>query len=136
MASCQAAQAVSLCAGRDKLQDKPFVNGFRVPLRSDEFHLRLRKAESAHLAKRQGRKADFALPIGKTVTLYFQNVVLRKKKGSDALGGNAPGLTDLHIGHLKSDTIITEERDFAKHKNLHAVSCYFVLFGTRSCSEN
>jgi len=111
------------------------MDRIRVLVRPAEFQLRLRKAKTAHLPKRKGHEDDLALPEGKTVVPGFPDVILREKKGSDAFGADAPGFTDLHVGHLKSIPIITEKTGFCKEKKLRAISYHFVLIGTKSCRK-
>ena len=51
-----------------------------VLLRATEFHLCLREAETANLAKRQRCQPDFALSAGKTAAPLLSDVVLVQKK--------------------------------------------------------
>ena len=111
------------------------MNLLNVLVRTVKRYPRLRKAEPADFAKRQGSQMDFALSIVEEVALFLKDVVLRKEKSADPIIGNAPGFNDLHVVHPVSKSIITEKGVFCKEKKLHAVSYHFVRFGTRSDKE-
>ena len=73
------------------------MNRLCFVLRPAELYPRLRKAESAHVSRRQRCEAKFTRPEEKAVILYLQDIILGTEIRSDPLRGNTPDLADMHV---------------------------------------